>query len=89
MSSLKRCQAGREGPRGRELKMGIIYVTIQIVPSNMNVESKTWTSGTRGTTGTRIKNRNNLCYNKNCSLKYEMSSRKRGQAGREGPRGRE
>ena len=35
MSSRKRGQAGREGPRGRELKMGIIYVTIQIVPSNM------------------------------------------------------
>ena len=35
MSSLKRCQAGREGQQGRELKMGIIYVTIQIVPSNM------------------------------------------------------
>ena len=35
MSSRKRGQAGREGPRGRELKMGIIHVTIQIVPSNM------------------------------------------------------
>ena len=23
------------GPQGRELKMGIIHVTIQIVPSNM------------------------------------------------------
>ena len=35
MSSRKRGQAGREGPQGRELKMGIIHVTIQIVPSNM------------------------------------------------------
>ena len=35
MSSRKRGQAGREGPQGRELKMGIIYVTTQIVPSNM------------------------------------------------------
>ena len=33
--SRKRGQAGREGPRGRELKMGIIHVTIQIVHSNM------------------------------------------------------
>ena len=28
-------QAGREEPQGRELKMGIIYVTIQIVPTDM------------------------------------------------------
>ena len=35
MSSRKLGQAGREGPRGRELKMGIIHVTIQIVHSNM------------------------------------------------------
>ena len=35
MSSRKRGQAGREGPQGRELKMGIIHVTIQIVPSDM------------------------------------------------------
>ena len=35
MSSRKRGQAGREGQQGRELKMGRIYVTIQIVPSNM------------------------------------------------------
>ena len=35
MSSRKRGQAGREGPRGRELKMAIIHVTIEIVPSNM------------------------------------------------------
>ena len=35
MSNRKRGQAGREGPRGRELKMGIIHVTIQIVPCNM------------------------------------------------------
>ena len=27
----KRGEAGREGPQGRELKMGMIYVTIQIV----------------------------------------------------------
>ena len=32
---IKRGQAGREGPQGRELKMGIIYVTIQIVPTDM------------------------------------------------------
>ena len=48
MSSRKRGQAGREGPRGRESN----NVTILIVPSNMNVESKTLPSGTRGTTGT-------------------------------------
>ena len=35
MSSRKRGQAGGEGPRGRELKMRITHVTIQIVPSNM------------------------------------------------------
>ena len=35
MSSRKRGQAGREGQQGRELKMGIIHVTIQIVPCNM------------------------------------------------------
>ena len=35
MSSRKRGQAGREGQQGRELKMRIIHVTIQIVPSNM------------------------------------------------------
>ena len=35
MSSRKRGQAGREGQQGRELKMGIIHVTIQIVPSDM------------------------------------------------------
>ena len=35
MSSRKRGQAGREGPRGRESKMGIIHVTIQIVPTDM------------------------------------------------------
>ena len=35
MSSRKRGQAGQEGPRGRESKMGIIHVTILIVPSNM------------------------------------------------------
>ena len=35
MSSRKRGQAGREGPRGRELKIGIIYVTTKIVSSNM------------------------------------------------------
>ena len=35
MSSRKREQAGREGPRGRELKKGIIHVTIQIVPTDM------------------------------------------------------
>ena len=34
MSSGKREQAGREGPRGRALKMGIIHVTIQIIHSN-------------------------------------------------------
>ena len=31
MSSRKRGQAGREVQQGRELKMGIIHVTIQIV----------------------------------------------------------
>ena len=35
MASRNRGQTGREGPRGRELKMGIIHVTIEIVPSNM------------------------------------------------------
>ena len=35
MSSRKRGQAGREVQRGRELKMGIIHVTIQIVPTDM------------------------------------------------------
>ena len=35
MSSRKRGQAGREGPQGRELKMVIIHVTIQIVPTDM------------------------------------------------------
>ena len=35
MSSRKRGQAGRERQQGRELKMGIIHVTIQIVPTDM------------------------------------------------------
>ena len=35
MSSRKRGRAGREGPWGRELKMGIIHVTIQIVLTDM------------------------------------------------------
>ena len=35
MSSRKRGQAGREGPQGGELKMGIIHVIIQIVPTDM------------------------------------------------------
>ena len=35
MSSRKRGQAGQEGPRGQESKMGIIHVTILIVPSNI------------------------------------------------------
>ena len=35
MSSRTRGQAGREVQQGRELKMGIIHVTIQIVPCNM------------------------------------------------------
>ena len=35
MSSRKRGQAGGEGPQGRELKMGIIHVTIQSVPTDM------------------------------------------------------
>ena len=35
MSSQKGGQAGREGPQGRELKMGIIHVTILIVPTKM------------------------------------------------------
>ena len=61
MSSRKRGQAGREGPQGRELKMGIIHVTIQIVPTDMicrveNVDkrdegpqigTRTWTIGTK------------------------------------------
>ena len=33
MWSRKRGQAGQEGPRGRKSKMGIIHVTILIVPS--------------------------------------------------------
>ena len=40
MSSRKRGQAGREGPRGRELKMAIIHVTIEIVPSNIDMSSR-------------------------------------------------
>ena len=45
MSSRIRGQSGREGPRGWELKIGIIRVTTQIVPSNMicpveNVEKR-------------------------------------------------
>ena len=35
MSSRKLGQAGREEPQGGELKMGIIHVTIQIVPTDM------------------------------------------------------
>ena len=35
MSSRKRGQAGGEGPQGRELKMGIIHVTIQSVPTDI------------------------------------------------------
>ena len=35
MSRRKRGQAGRDGPRGRESKMGIIHVTMQIVPTDM------------------------------------------------------
>ena len=59
---------GREVQLGRELKMGIIHVTIQIVPTDMICRVETWTSGTRGTSGMRIKNRNNSCYNTNCSF---------------------
>ena len=35
MSSRKRGQAGRKVQQGRELKIEIIHVTIQIVPTDM------------------------------------------------------
>ena len=35
MPSRKRGQVGREGTQGRELKMGIIHVTIQSVPTDI------------------------------------------------------
>ena len=35
MSSRKRGQAGRERTQGRELKMGIIHVTIRSVPTDI------------------------------------------------------
>ena len=68
MSSRKRGQAGREGPRGRELKMGIIHVTIQIVPSNMRCRVENVDKRDERDHGTRIENGNNSCYNTNCSL---------------------
>ena len=69
MSSRKRGQAGREGPRGREYEIGIIYVTTKIVPSNMicrveNVDKR----DERDHGNENLKNRNNSCYNTNCSL---------------------
>ena len=56
MSSRKRGQAGREGPQGGELKMGIIHVTIQIVPINMislveNMEKRVENGGQAGREG--------------------------------------
>ena len=44
-------QAGREGPQGRELKMGIIHVTIQIVPTDMICRVVTIKRGQAGQAG--------------------------------------
>ena len=67
MSSRTRGQAGREVQLGRELKMGIIQVTIQIVPCNMICRVENVDKRDARYTGTRIENRNNSCYNTNCS----------------------
>ena len=85
MSSRKRGQAGREGPRGRESKMGIIHVIILIVTSNTIYRFETADKRDEWDHGDRIKNRNNFCYNKKCSINMKV----RRQAGQEGPRGRE
>ena len=68
MSSRKRGQAGREGPQGGELKMGIIHVTIQIVPTDMI--SRVENVHKRDERGHRDENENgnNLYCNTNCSL---------------------
>ena len=60
-------------PQGRELKMGIIYVTIQIVPSDMicrveHVDKRDARIGAK--TGTRIENGNNSCYNNNTNCSH-------------------
>ena len=68
MSSRKRGQAGREGPQGRELKMGIIHVTIQIVPTDMICRVENVDKRDERDHRDENENGNNLCYNTNCSL---------------------
>ena len=67
MSSRKRGQAGREGPQGRELKMGIIHVTIQIVPTDMICRVENVDKRDERDHRDEIENGNNSCYNTNCS----------------------
>ena len=67
MSSRKRGQAGREGPQGGELKMGIIHVTIQIVPTDMICRVDVDKRDERDHRDEN-ENGNNLYYNTNCSL---------------------
>ena len=55
MSSRKRGQAGREGPQGRELKMIIIHVTIQSVPTDMICRIENGQAGREGPQGRELK----------------------------------
>ena len=70
MSSRKRGPAGREGPRGRELKMGIIHVTIaiQIEPTDMICRVENVEKRDERDHRDENENGNDLCYNTNCSL---------------------
>ena len=68
MSSRKRGQTGREVQQGRELKMGIIYVTIQIVHSNMICRVENVDKRDERDHRDENENGNNLYYNTNCSL---------------------
>ena len=67
MSSRTRGQAGREVQLGRELKMGIIHVTIQIVPTDMICRVENVDKRDERDHRDENENGNNLCYNTNCS----------------------
>ena len=56
------------GPQGRELKMGIIHVTIQIVPTDMICRVENVDKRDERDHRDENENGNDLCYNTNCSL---------------------
>ena len=67
MSGRKRGQAGREGPQGRELKMVIIHVTIQIVSTDMLCRVENVDKREERDHRDENENGNDLYYNTNCS----------------------